>query len=160
MTKTKINQQLIRGALVKVADSFGRAQLRSTTQAIVSKGTVPCKQGGRCAGDWCIGLAVYVAEPESLGDDKSAGWRTGAAKICLTHLKDENDELLVSPSVVSVARAALAPVKVVTWEDLANAAADQDFQTMIGLARALKRENESLSRRLIEVQDRLIDQLE
>lgn len=95
------------------------------------------------------------------------GWRGGTIKVCLTHLKDTEDRLLLTPSalreaVVITSRPANARIEhegVVTWEDLACASADRDLDLVIFLARKLKSENETLKSKVIEAQDDLIEGL-
>jgi hypothetical protein len=165
-----LSQRLIRGNSVVVADSFGKAANRGQTMIVASKTTVKCNGKGRCAGDWCIGLSVFLTKKSSSKKDKEMGWRGGTVKVCLTHLKDEEGRLLLTPPAL---RAAVAPVTstdrpanariehegVVTWEDLACASADRDLDLVIFLARKLKSENEKLKSKVIEAQDNLIEGL-
>lgn len=157
--KMVLEQRLIRGTKVIVADSFEKAQVRGKTLVVASKQPVPCKRGGRCAGNWCVGLAVFAAPGKVFKKDKKLAWRTGAHKICLTHLLDEEGELLLPPPAVSVGQDALSEPQVVTWEDLANAAADQDLHTLICYARTLKKSEELLLRKLVAAQEERIAQL-
>lgn len=109
MTQTKVmEQRLVRGTPVVIADSFGQAHLRGQRQVVASKGPVKCNGKGRCAGDWCIGLAVFVTDPETVNDDKDMGWRSGTTKVCLTHLKDEGGNLVLPPPAMRVAQETLA----------------------------------------------------
>jgi len=163
--KKVLEQRLTRGARVTVADSFSKATMRGSEQIVASKGPVKCNGKGRCAGDWCAGLAVFVTDPTANNEDKEMGWRGGTTKVCLTHLKDEDGELLVAPPTLCRERrpsssANSAPHEgVVTWEDLANVVADGDFNALVQLARALKRENEVLKTQVIEAQSDLIGRL-
>jgi hypothetical protein len=171
--KEVLGQRLIRGTRVTVADSFGKADLRGAEMIVASKGPVKCNGKGRCAGDWCEGLAVFLADPETLNEDKEMGWRGGTVKVCLTHLKDSDGHLVLAPPALQIAQAALAPRPaaaapaapaqelpthegVVTWEDLANADADRDYRLMVFLARKLKRESEELKTKVISLQEKLI----
>jgi hypothetical protein len=159
---------LIRGNTVVVADSFGQADLRGAKLIVASKGLVRCNRKGRCAGTWCIGKAVFVTSPNTNKDDKHMGWRSGTNKICLTHLKDEEGNLILPPQALRVMKEALdrplpqqdTPiVGPVTWDDLANTVSERDWVRLTTLARRLKRENEVLQQRVIEVQDKLIEHL-
>lgn len=169
--KTVMEQRLVRGSRVVIADSFGKADLRGKEMIVASKGPVKCNGKGRCAGDWCIGMAVFLANPESLNEDKEMGWRGGTTKVCLTHVKDNEGHLLLAPPALQIAQQALASTPrpkavsvtyegVVTWEDLAQVVADRDWNQLTHLARRLKRENEDLKVRVIEAQARLIEALE
>jgi len=163
--KKVLEQRLIRGTPVIVADSFGKAAMRSKKVIVASKGPVKCNGKGRCAGDWCPGLAVFVTNPESAKEEKEMGWRGGTTKVCLTHLKDEDGNLVVAPPSLRAARKKTTSARgdvqegVVTWEDLANTVADGDFNALTQLARSLKRENESLKTQVIEAQAELIGSL-
>ena len=169
--KKVMEQRLIRGTPVIVADSFGKAALRGENMIVASKGPVKCNGKGRCAGDWCAGLAVFVTEPNTNNEDKEMGWRGGTTKICLTHLKDEDGLLVIAPPALRSVRSRITapPVAgetthtgdgVVTWEALACAVADQDWVLLTRIARSLKRENEGLKNRVIEVQNELIGRLQ
>ena len=158
--KKVLEQRLIRGTKVVVAESFEKGALRGKTLVVASKQVVTCKKGGRCAGNWCVGLAVFATNASNFKKDKKLAWRTGAHKICLTHLTDEDGELFLPPSAISVAQEALVEPQVVTWEDLACASADQDVHALVNIARRLKRENEQLVRKVIEVQNQLIEQFQ
>lgn len=171
--KTVMEQRLIRGTRVMIADSFGKADLRGKEMIVASKGPVKCNGKGRCAGDWCIGLAVFLADPDSLHEDKEMGWRGGTTKVCLTHVKDNEGHLLLAPPALQIAQQALASTPkpkepttsaphegVVTWEDLAQTVADRDWNLLTHLARKLKRENEDLKVKVIETQAKLIETLE
>lgn len=171
--KTVMEQRLIRGTRVVIADSFGKADLRGEEMIVASKGPVKCNGKGRCAGDWCIGLSVFLADPDTLHEDKEMGWRGGTTKVCLTHVKDSEGHLYLAPPALQIAQQALASTPrpeepptgathggVVTWEDLAQTVADRDWVRLTHLARKLKRENEDLKVRVIEAQARLIESLE
>lgn len=174
-----MEQRLIRGTRVVIADSFGKAALRGETMIVASHSTVKCNGKGRCAGNWCAELAVFVADAETINDEKEMGWRKGTTKVCLTHLKDEEGHLVLPPPALQIAQQALAsmpkPVRnpkpvvatprathegTVTWEDLAQASADSNLDLVILLARKLKRENEDLKVKVIEAQSKLIESLE
>jgi len=177
--KKVMQQRLTRGTPVMIADSFGKAKLRGTKAIIASKGPVKCNKNGRCAGDWCVGLSVFVASPKSLNQDKEMGWRGGTTKVCLTHLKDNQGVLVLAPPVLQgqrripeVTPTVEAPAEiakpangngsrftVVTWEDLASANQDGDINRLALMARKLKTDNERLKGRVIEAQDKLIEQL-
>jgi hypothetical protein len=182
VTQTKLmEQRLIRGTPVTIADSFGQAHLRGQKQVVASKGPVKCNGKGRCAGDWCIGLAVFVTDPETTHDDKDMGWRSGTTKVCLTHLKDEEGTLILPPPAMKVAQEALRESSVantpvltptpvvqpprpvdnapVSWEELAQASAERDLGRVILLARRLKSENEALRQKLVDTQAKLIEHL-
>lgn len=167
-TKTLLEQRLVRGTPVIIADSFARPALRSAEQVVASKGPVKCNKGGRCAGDWCVGLAVFTMDPETLHDDKDMAWRSGTTKVCLTHIKDEDGQLILAPAALTVAKSALerprGPMpqpsnQLVTWEALANVVANQDWAQLSFMARTLKRENEELKSKMIEIQSKVIESL-
>lgn len=170
--KKVMEQRLIRGTPVIVADSFGKAALRGEHMIVASKGPVKCNGRGRCAGEWCAGLSVFVSKPNTNNEDKEMGWRGGTTKICLTHLKDGDGLLVIAPPALRSVRSritappavggetSLAVDGVVTWEALACAVADQDWALLTRIARTLKRENEGLKNRVIEVQNELIGQLQ
>lgn len=177
-----LSHTLIRGARVKIGDSFADEKLRGVETTIRSKGLVTCNGRGRCAGDWCIGSAVFVVDPnvdQTSEDGKKAGWRHGAAKVCLTHLLTTEGERVLPPEATVVN---LDPVEVedsepqpktpaptyitpeplpgiVTWVALAEAHAKGDTNGLANMARALKAENENLVRRLVDAQDREIARL-
>lgn len=172
MTQTKeMEQKLIRGTQVTIADSFGQAHLRGSKQIVASKGPVKCNGKGRCAGDWCIGLAVFLTDPETKNDEKEMGWRSGTTKVCLTHIRDAEDNLVLPPPAMRVASAALeSPAGVlprvetadnspVSWEELAQVCSERDLARLILLSRRLKRENEGLRQKLIDTQERLLSRL-
>jgi len=102
--KKVMQQRLTRGARVVVAESYSDESLHGKTMTVTSKGPVKCNRGGRCAGDWCVGYAVFVSEPGARKNakkgDKRLGWRAATKKICLTHLKDEQGTLLVPPPIM------------------------------------------------------------
>lgn len=160
---------LVRGTPVVVADSVGQPALRGAKMIVASKGSVKCNGKGRCAGPWCSGQAVFLTTPESNKEDKEMGWRGGTTKVCLTHVKDEEGNLIVPPPAMRVAQEALERQQsprpdlsgdgVVSWEELAKAASDRDLTTLVMLARRLKRENESLRTKVIEAQGKLIEHL-
>jgi hypothetical protein len=176
--KKVMQQRLTRGAPVLIADSFGQAALRGAKRIIASKGPVKCNKGGRCAGVWCVGLAVFVADPKTMNEDKEMGWRGGTTKVCITHLKDDHGVLVLPPAALQhqpVRRLPgipsrtgdIAPVpngngnsfSVVTWDDLAKAHQDGDINRLALMARKLKADNEQLKGKVIEAQDRLIRSL-
>jgi len=110
--KKVMQQRLIRGTPVIVADSFGHDELRGKKVLVASKTTVKCNKGTRCAGYWCAGLAVFVTKikptkkvkkTKTRGRGKKAkakedmGWRGGTTKICITHLKDKDGVLILPP---------------------------------------------------------------
>lgn len=175
MTATTVEvmqQRLTRGTPVIVADSFGKAKLRGAKQIVASKGTVDCNKGGRCAGDWCVGLAVFVTAPKNLKKDKEMGWRGGTTKICLTHLKNAKGELVLTPDVVNRLQVETAREKaipalptngngpgVVTWDDLARAHRAGDLDLLALLARKLKSDNDTMTRKVIATQEKLIESL-
>jgi hypothetical protein len=178
-----MRQRLPRGTPVIVGDSFGTAALRSKSVVVTSKGPVKCNGKGRCAGDWCVGLAVFVASASSTKKDKKMGWRSKTKKVCLTHLKDEQGVLIVPPPLLRQRAAPVpaAPVSrikgllpeqeekpangnghrfsVVTWDDLAKAHHDGDITRLALMARKLKTDNEKLKGRVIEAQEKLIEHL-
>lgn len=176
--KKVMRQRLTRGTPVVIADSFGQAKLRGAKKIVASKGPVKCNKGGRCAGEWCIGLAVFVADPNTVNTDKKMGWRGNTAKVCLTHLKDNQGVLVLGPSPAPQNRLPdveptpgvveqVQPVNgngshfsVVTWDDLAKAHQDGDINRLALMARKLKTDNERLKGKVIEAQDKLIAQLE
>jgi hypothetical protein len=167
MTIKTLKARLTRGVFVQVADTFTNLGLRGKQMLVASKGTVKCNKAGRCAGDWCKGLAVFVTDPEPTtpeeGEDPSPmGWRRNTVKICLTHLLDDqgvplldepHEEVLppLPPSDASRFRFLTPTVQspdngsVVTWDMLAKAAEERDFSAIVLMAR-----------RLIEVQGTLL----
>lgn len=165
---TEFSQRLVRGTPVVIADSFGVAGLRSAKQVVASKGPVKCNGKGRCAGDWCIGLAVFTTSPDTINEDKSLGWRSGTAKVCLTHIKDSEGRLVLPPPAIRVAQSALEKVgprtestssDPVTWQELAQTASESNWVHLVALARRLKRENEVLSQTVIKLQGSLLERL-
>lgn len=168
--------RLVRGATVVIGPTFDQQELRGKEMVLRSKGMVPCNKKGRCAGDHCVGKAVFVTEPD-YQEKEGAGWRDGTTKVCLTHLVDEHGEPLIPfnedvlepadgssenrAALSSGSRPALPPVRTapnnlppqagegVTWQALAEAAKERDTERLIVIARALKTENEILARRLI-----------
>ena len=175
--KRVMMQRLTRGTPVIIADSFGQAKLRGATMIVASKATVKCNKGGRCAGDWCIGDAVFLTTPSTASEDKQMGWRRNTVKVCLTHLKTDQGALLLPPPDIDVPspilsrisdRGVTEPTPVtngngsrthVTWGDLADAHSSGNLDKLALLARKLKSENESLFRRVVEAQDRLIESM-
>jgi hypothetical protein len=178
-----MKQRLTRGTPVIVADSFGQAKLRGKSRIVTSKGPVKCNKGGRCAGDWCVGLAVFVADPKSAKKDKKMGWRANTTKICLTHLKDEGGVLVLPPpllrqepeqplrllaehaqrfeglEVSDPEDVGSSSVGEVTWADLAEAHRAGDLNRLALLARQLKSQTEGLKSKVIATQGRLIESL-
>lgn len=173
-----LSHTLIRGARVKIGDSFADDALRGIETTIRSKGLVTCNGRGRCAGDWCIGSAVFVVDPnvdQTVEEGKKAGWRHGAAKVCLTHLLTTEGERVLPPEAAvadidpvgapepeSQAPTYITPEPlpgVVTWSALAEAHAAKDTERLAQMARVLKAENDNLVRRVIEGQDREIARL-
>jgi hypothetical protein len=193
-------ENLTRGSVVVVGDTFSKEELHGAKMRVASKGTVKCNGKGRCAGDHCIGLAVFVTAPETYEEepDGSTGWRSNTTKICLTHLQDEAGNPLVNGDTPVPAPAAEAPKKkrrgrkkknesvlvpemppaqqsgtvmappatpgdqasVVTWEMLAFAFARKDLTGLSIYARRLMAENQLLTKRLIDMQQRIIDGLD
>lgn len=184
MTTQTVNkvmrQRLNRGTTVIVTDSlsFGQVKLRGKRLVVTSKGPVKCNGKGRCAGDWCIGLAVFVSDKKTAKEDKEMGWRKGTSKICLTHIKDQDGVLIVPPPLLTPREAPVPalPSRVkdlvetngngtgvsvgeVTWADLAAAHQDGDVNQLALLARDLKAQTESLKTTVIVSQARLIESL-
>lgn len=168
----ELDRRLVRGTRVIVADSVGHAHLRGVEQIIASKAFVKCNRGDRCAGDWCIGRAVFVMDPATKNDDRDMGWRNGTTKLCITHLKDMEGNLILPPSAMEVAQEALERQAVVTntrvrsgagdpvtWEELATTASERDWAHLVSLARRLKRENETLTQKVVDLQAKVIEQL-
>ena len=173
-TVNKVMQQrLTRGTPVIVGESFGRAKLRGKNQIVTSKGPVKCNKGGRCAGDWCIGMAVFVAAANSAKKDKKMGWRANTTKICLTHLKDSDGELILPPPLlrqratpelssfegieISEPESNGSGTGEVSWSDLAEAHRSGDVDQVAVLARRLKARTEELKTRVIDLQGRLLE---
>jgi len=179
-------RRLTRGTRVIIADTYAPAKMRGTEMVVASKSTVKCNKNGRCAGDWCSGLAVFLTNPstKTSDEDSAMGWRRNTTKICLTHLKDEAGSLLMPAPIsddnkqafagnrisrdIADAPSPLPPSrpgngdskpKVVTWEMLAQAHAAGDANRLALLARQLKSENDALTQRTLEAQGRLLDQL-
>jgi hypothetical protein len=175
MTTATVNevmqQRLTRGTPVLIADSFGRAKMRGAKMIVASKSTVKCNQGGRCAGNWCIEAAVFVTEPACVSEDKQMAWRRNTVKICLTHLKTDQGALILPPPVLEVPSELKGPLSTlaasangrrgshVTWEELAEAHRSGNLDRLAHLARRLKADTESLVRKVVEAQDRLIEAL-
>ena len=180
MTATTVNkvmqQRLTRGTPVLIADSFGQAKLRGASMIVASKSTVKCNKGGRCAGEWCIGSAVFLTTPDTVGEDKQMGWRKNTVKVCLTHLKTDQGALVLpppdieNPAPVFASRLRTAPVPVlptngdgantpVSWSDLADAHRSGNLDRLALLARRLKGENEKFVRKVVDAQDKLIEVL-
>lgn len=159
MTIELMRQRLTRGTPVIIADSFGKAELRGDHMIVTSKGPVDCNKGGRCAGDWCVGLAVFVADPSNSKRDKKMGWRSGGRKVCLTHLKDTEGNLVLPPPLIrqTVPRPEVGDE--VSWADLAEAHRSGDLDRLAKLARRLKNHNEKLKTHVIDLQEELLDQL-
>jgi len=176
-TVNKVMQQrLTRGTPVVVAESFGQAKLRGKTMIVTSKGPVKCNKGGRCAGDWCVGLAVFVADAKSSRKDKKMGWRSNTKKVCLTHLKDEGGVLVLPPPLIHQTPDLPTPARLrlddvtgtpgnggsiedVTWADLAEAHRAGDLERLAMLSRMLKSQTEILKTKVIDCQARLIGHL-
>lgn len=175
-----MEQRLIRGTRVVVADSYGNPKFRGKTLVVASKSTVKCNGKGRCAGDgsWCVGKAVFLVTESSSRKDKKMGWRKGAEKICLTHLKDEGGVLLVPPPLTRQAASPLsdsvrmsdtldpntttgAPVvsSEVTWDAIARAHQSGNIDEVAQLARVLKARTEELKTRVIHLQDEMLERL-
>jgi len=173
-------QRLTRGQKVIVAESYGKANLRGKQMIVTSKSTVPCNGGGRCAGKWCVGAAIFATDVKSSKEDKEMGWRGGSAKICLTHLKDSEGVLLVpppllaqvTPAILARPSSRLNEVVVepsnngdggthhdteVTWDDLADAHRSGDLNRLALLARTLKTQTEELKSKVISTQTKLIE---
>jgi hypothetical protein len=175
--KKVMQQRLTRGTPVLIADSFGQAKLRGATMIVASKATVKCNKGGRCAGDWCIGAAVFLTTPSTAGEDKQMGWRRNTVKVCLTHLKTDQGALLLPPPDIGLPspllsrisnRGASEPLAApngngstthVSWGDLADAHGSGNLDKLALLSRRLKSENEALYRKVVEAQDKLIESL-
>jgi hypothetical protein len=125
-------------------------------------------------------LAVFVAEAKSAKKDKKMGWRANTVKVCLTHLKDEQGVLLLTPPLLQQP-AALATLTgrpsvrlaeevappagngqvtgEVTWADLAAAHQSGNIDALALLARALKAQAEDLKSKVISSQTKLIENL-
>jgi len=88
--------EIARETRLVIADSYNDEEYRGRTLKVWSKGTVKCNGRGRCGGDHCIGLAVFLTDL-SRKDDGSAGWRSNTIKVCLTHLLTEDGDPLVPP---------------------------------------------------------------
>jgi hypothetical protein len=178
MVKKVMQQRLTRGTPVRIADSFGQAKLRGAERIIASKGPVKCNKGGRCAGDWCAGLAVFVADPKTMNEDKEMGWRGGTTKVCLTHVKDAQGALVLAPpslrphnrlpETLAESTVAERPTNgngngkhsvVVTWNDLAVATQNGHINRLAFMARQLKADNERLKGMVIDAQEKLIAEL-
>lgn len=164
-----MKHRLTRGSPVVVAESFKRTSLRGATMLVASKGVVKCNKGGRCAGDWCIGQAVFVMSEKAYNEESKMGWRSGTTKVCLTHLRDTEGEKLLPLALVTVAMPSLPDlvpepesdngidVKVVTWEALSQAYQGNNIQLVMILARKLKTDNEKLQANLVESQGQVIE---
>jgi hypothetical protein len=169
--KHTLSQFLARGTPVIIADSFGKPKLRGAKMMVASKSTVKCNKKGRCAGNWCLGLSAFVADPDTVNDEKDMGWRQGTTKVCLTHLKDKDGNLVLPPPppAMRVAQDAIekaqAPRPVrseagpVSWDELAHTVADKDLPHLAFLARRLKTENDDLQRKVLVLQEKVIAQL-
>jgi hypothetical protein len=178
-----VSQRLPRGTTVIVADS-APVKLRGKTQVVTSKGPVKCNKGGRCAGEWCVGLAVFVADAKAAKKDKKMGWRANTVKVCLTHLKDEKGVLILAPKLKTRRRsrsertAPPLPSRVsrlpeldaptngntvepreVTWGELAVAHRSGNIDQLAALARSLKAQAETLKSKVIDSQTALSESL-
>jgi hypothetical protein len=101
-----LSEVLVRDAKVVVGDTH--KEHAGETMVVASKGTVPCNGKGKCAGDNCVGLAVFVTDQDyAANPDPTKGWRHNTAKICLTHLQDEDGNPLI-PEGTSVKKATKA----------------------------------------------------
>jgi len=186
-TEELLSQRLTRGQKLIVADSYGKPKLRGQQLVVTSKSTVDCNGGGRCAGKWCVGSAIFVTDVKSAKEDKEMGWRGGSVKICLTHLKDNDGVLLVPPPLLnqtaaktvftprpSIGRSRLDNVVAeslgnddgsarhsaeVTWDDLADAQKAGDLNRLALLARTLKVQTEELKSKVISTQTKLIESI-
>lgn len=162
-----LTEILVKGASVKVADSdLVPEGVRGVVTTIRSKGLVPCNGKGQCRpGAHCIKHAVFVVNPAVEPED-GAGWRHGAAKVCLTQLiNPETGEFYVpaadgaAPEVRETTpevRQLETDDETVSWESLARAFKDGSLERLARQARSLKCENDLLVRRLAEVQEQLI----
>ena len=152
-----------------VGNSYSKSAYHGKTMVVASKNTVPCRGGGRCAGDWCEALSVFLVEESTVLDDQKMGWRKGSIKVCLTHLKTEDGKLILPPpglegedkplTALAQSDQEVVEVDTVTWSDLAEAHASGNLNQLAYLARKLMSENEVLSRKVIEAQDKLIQVL-
>ena len=105
------------------------------------------------------------------------GWRANTTKICLTHLKDAEGTLILPPPLLTQRREVAVPdvdrfkeVEVseptgngsdieVSWSDLAEAHRSGDVNALALLARRLKTRTEELKTRVIDLQERLLEQV-
>ncbi len=179
LTLESIDQTLVRGASVTVSSTYTeKPELAGITTTLRSKKPVHCNKKGKCAGDHCIGKAVFVNDP-TVEPIEGSGWRHGTAKICLTHIIDSDSIPILLPesTVVGEPVSDLVPETYgfyaesrevnedpyhtgqVLWQDLAHAAADRDTDLLVFLARKLKKENEQMTRQLLDAQARIIGTL-
>jgi hypothetical protein len=175
-----LGELLARGKSVRIAASYTDEGLQNMETTVRSKGLVPCNGRGRCAGSNCVERAVFVVDPR-VEPDEGAGWRHGAAKICLTWLIDPaNGQPILESAANREPTGEVAPVPVrrsrqpkaapaesvqvevgaVSWDALARSYQHKEYGLLARQARALKCENDTLVRQLAEVQARLIRQLD
>jgi len=168
LTLESIDQRLVRGTTVSVMSSYvEKPELGGITTTLRSKKPVPCNGKGKCAGDHCVGKAVFVDDP-TVEPIEGSGWRHGTAKICLTYILDENNAPILPTETLDTCGLEVESREVnedpyhsdeVLWQELAHAHTNQDTDLLAFLARKLKKENEQLTRKLLATQSRLIESL-
>ena len=188
--KKTLKADLKRDGTVKVSDSYPREDLQGKTLTIRSKGTTICNGKGRCASeDHCVGLSLFVEDPEVPAPKKAGakkiGWRHGTVKICLTYLQDKSGKPLVPLDQPLPARAKRSsrkdadtprepenrvfsapsnghaePLVGVTWKSLAYAHQDKDVDLLATYCRTLKSEHETMALRLVNAQAKLLERQE
>lgn len=183
-TLTKdLQARLTRETVINIAKTCQNKRVRGKKTTVQSKKLSTCN-GKTCAeGEGvptCNGLAVFVdnLKRRSKTTEEEAGWRAFTTKVCLTHVLDEEGNLLLDTEntdlAVSGAEAGvdepdpskngsgrltgvalpgpetLPAHETVTWEMLATAMAEKDLDRLSLYARELKAENEVMARRLID----------
>jgi hypothetical protein len=153
-----LGERLVKGASVKIAQNHEREDFRGLVTQVGSNGLVACSPG--CDLPGCVERAVFVVDP-SVEPKEKAGWRHGKAKICLTQILDAATGEHLIPVAEPAKSAETQQTEQdqqpgVSWESLARAHARKDINKLAMLARALKTENESLFRRLVDAQAQLL----
>jgi len=94
LTKS-LQERLVRGTVVNVANTCQNKRVRGKQTAVVSKKLSTCN-GKTCAEGEnvpdCNGLGVFVdnLKRRSKATEEESGWRAFTTKVCLTHILDED----------------------------------------------------------------------
>ena len=153
-----------------VADTFAKEAYHGR-MAVKSKKLSPCNKGSKCSDPrLCNGKSVFVTPVDKLEDNSNGtgggGWRAHATKVCLTHISFEDGmSVLDAVPLTSIGDSldgveGMSSTARVTWAQLAEAAHAADTPAVIMMARKLKAENETLVRRLLDAQQKLIMEME